>query len=142
LNAYRPKPENGFGFTDAGPFFETAEPRFPKSLYLIRPLFSAYELNPVALTAQANVPVPEGLDLDAYIVPPSDPFLDSKSDEVDKSLEAKVKKGRKGKEINGVKGSKGKKKKQESHGDAVLIAEGPELENSDERAENKRVCHI
>jgi AP-3 complex subunit delta-1 len=110
---------------------------------LIRPLFSAYELNPVALTAQENVPVPEGLDLDAYIVQPPDLFLDSKSDEVDRSLEANVKKVKKGKEINGVKGkSKGKKKKQESHGDAVLIAEGPELENSVDRAENERVCHI
>jgi len=47
-----------------------AEINFPKSLYLIQPLFSAYELNPVASEAQANVPVPDGLDLDAWIVPP------------------------------------------------------------------------
>lgn len=46
------------------------EINFPKSLYLIQPLFSAYELNPVASHAQASVPVPDGLDLDAWIVPP------------------------------------------------------------------------
>lgn len=31
---------------------------------------SAYPLNPVASAAQANVPIPEGLDLDKWIVPP------------------------------------------------------------------------
>jgi AP-3 complex subunit delta len=46
------------------------EPNCPKSLYLIRPLFTSYELNPVAPNAQASVPIPEGLDLDAWIVPP------------------------------------------------------------------------
>jgi len=54
-------------------FGEGARPveiNFPRSLYLIQPLFSAYELNPVASNAQASVPIPDGLDLDAWIVPP------------------------------------------------------------------------
>lgn len=46
------------------------EPVFPKSLYLVHPLVSAYPLNPVASAAQGNVPIPEGLDLDKWIVPP------------------------------------------------------------------------
>lgn len=33
-------------------------------------MVSAYPLNPVASAAQENVPIPEGLDLDKWIVPP------------------------------------------------------------------------
>jgi AP-3 complex subunit delta len=45
-----------------------AEPSFPKSLYLIRPLH-VRELNGIAPQPQANVRVPEGLDLEIRIVP-------------------------------------------------------------------------
>ncbi|KAF7347534.1 AP-3 complex subunit delta [Mycena venus] len=96
LNAYRPKPVDN-PFAEASSSFDpigSAEPRFPKSLYLLQPLHGAYDLNPVALAAQASVPVPEGLDLDAWIVaPPQEP-----APEVDADVKArKVKKG-KGKE--------------------------------------------
>ena len=53
----------------------TAEPDYPKSLYLIQPLFSVYELHPVAPEAQASVAPPEGLDLDAWIVPLAKPVI-------------------------------------------------------------------
>jgi AP-3 complex subunit delta-1 len=49
-------------------------PAYPKSLLLINPLFSAYELNSVNIVAQDSVPVPESLDLDAWIVPPPREF--------------------------------------------------------------------
>jgi len=45
-------------------------PTYPKSLLLINPLFSTYELNSVNTAAQDCIPVPESLDLDAWIVPP------------------------------------------------------------------------
>ncbi len=45
-------------------------PTYPKSLLLINPLFSTYELNSVNAAAQDSIPVPESLDLDAWIVPP------------------------------------------------------------------------
>ncbi|EPS94094.1 hypothetical protein FOMPIDRAFT_93373 [Fomitopsis schrenkii] len=78
LAAYRPKTDAGFdmsislgagfgdGFNEVG--FGDApsqDPGFPKSLYLIRPLFSAYELNAVAAEAQSLVEILEDLNLDA-----------------------------------------------------------------------------
>lgn len=44
-------------------------PNFPKSLQLIHPLSSTFELNVVAPEAQDKVRFPEGLDLDTDIVP-------------------------------------------------------------------------
>ncbi|KAJ7897229.1 Adaptor protein complex AP-3 delta subunit [Mycena olivaceomarginata] len=100
LNAYKPKPVDN-PFAEAASSFDpigTAEPRFPKSLYLIQPLHEVYELNPVALAAQASVPIPDGLDLDAWIG--------------------------KGKEVNGAKAKNGKKKhKEEGNGNGVRVAE-------------------
>jgi len=52
------------------------EPGFPKSLQLIHPLFSAYELNAVATAAQDSVSLPPGLDLDFEIVPRDVAFAD------------------------------------------------------------------
>ena len=49
-------------------------PAYPRSLLLINPLFSAYELNSVNVAAQESIPVPESLDLDAWIVPPPREF--------------------------------------------------------------------
>jgi AP-3 complex subunit delta len=49
-------------------------PAHPKSLLLINPLFAAYELNSVNIFAQDSIPVPESLDLDAWIVPPPREF--------------------------------------------------------------------
>ncbi|KAJ7492282.1 adaptin N terminal region-domain-containing protein [Mycena latifolia] len=115
LNNYRPKPVDN-PFAEASSSFDpiaSAEPRFPKSLYLLQPLHGAYELNPVALAAQASVPIPDGLDLDAWIVPPPQEVVP----EADSEAKArKVKKG-KGKEVNGTKSKSGKKKhKDEANG--------------------------
>jgi AP-3 complex subunit delta-1 len=107
------------------------EPRFPKSLYLIGPLFLSYELNPVAPHAHESVPVPEGLDLDAWIVPPTPPPPDP--------LEKKARKSRKGKgkEVNGSVGEKtGKKKRREEVVPDVVVE--PE-ETVEEREERERV---
>jgi AP-3 complex subunit delta-1 len=43
--------------------------RAPRSLRLLEPFFFSYELNPVNPKAQGMVAAPEGLDLDAWIVP-------------------------------------------------------------------------
>jgi AP-3 complex subunit delta-1 len=39
-------------------------------MYLLQPLRLSFELNYVAPHAQSAVPVPEGLNLDSWIVPP------------------------------------------------------------------------
>ncbi|KAL5536063.1 APL5 [Sanghuangporus sanghuang] len=102
VNAFRPKPkaEFGNGFADASTSafdpIAVSEPVYPKSLYLLYPLFSQYELNPVAPEAQASVPVPEGLDLDAWIVPQAQPKIDEPV-EVEAKKKKKDRKG-KGKE--------------------------------------------
>ena len=121
LNAYRPKPQSstpslaGPSYIDVVPL---DEPRFPKSLYLIQPLFSEYELNPVALHAQASVPIPEGLDLDAWIVQP--PQEESHHEE---RKAKKVKKG-KDKELNGkkVKGKRREIEQEEPSEDRIVLA--------------------
>jgi len=51
-------------------------PSFPKSLLLIQPLSSAYELNAVADEAQQSVRIPAGLELEIDIVPPQVAFAD------------------------------------------------------------------
>lgn len=56
---------------------------YPKSLYLLLPLFTAYDMNPVGYKAQERVNIPEGLDLDAPIVEPS--LLPAFPDEVSDS---------------------------------------------------------
>lgn len=112
---------------------DTSQPAFPKSLYLIYPLFNAYELNPVAPAAQESVLVPEGLDLDAWIVPPPpDPVL-----EIAKKVKAKGKEresnGKSGKKDG--KSSKGKGKQRED----LSRVDTPEVETAEERAERARV---
>jgi AP-3 complex subunit delta len=49
-------------------------PAYPKSLLLINPLVSNYQLNIVSIVAQDSIPVPEFLDLDVWIVPPPKEF--------------------------------------------------------------------
>lgn len=117
-----------------------AEPRFPKSLYLIRPLFTTYELNPVASTAQASVPIPEGLDLDAWIVPSQqDRVIDEDEDVDDMTRKAKKSKKGKGKETDGGKVKSGKRrKKDEEPKDNVMLPE-LDVETAEERAERERV---
>jgi AP-3 complex subunit delta len=67
LASFRPDDDS----TTGPPVDETSQnPTYPKSLLLINPLFSTYELNSVNTAAQDCIPVPESLDLDAWIVPP------------------------------------------------------------------------
>jgi AP-3 complex subunit delta len=143
LKSFHPKPDS----TTPGSSFDplaSVEPRFPKSLYLIQPLFSAYELNPVAPNAQGNVPIPEGLDLDAWIIPPpQDPVTLEDANEPEERRTKRSKKG-KGKEVNG-KPKSGKHKRQEVVDNTVSASAPsdlqPEVDTAEDRAETERVCH-
>ena len=67
LASFRPEDDS----TTGPPVNEISHnPTYPKSLLLINPLFSTYELNSVNTAAQDCILVPESLDLDAWIVPP------------------------------------------------------------------------
>lgn len=174
LDAYKPQPrdaltygESSMGLSAEG-FGEpsstvspspspSSEPHFPKSLYLIKPLFGAYELNAVALSAQASVPVPEGLDLDAWIVPFQEEPSPARGDTADETLEGK--KGKKGKRKDGSSKSKRKGKSRaqddvDENGDRNVDGNGygeaaQPIETEEERAERERVsvelvlgCHF
>jgi AP-3 complex subunit delta-1 len=66
LSSFRPEDSNvGFLVNDT-----SQHPAYPKSLLLINPLFSNYELNSVSIAAQDSIPFPEFLDLDVWIIPP------------------------------------------------------------------------
>ncbi|PFH49682.1 hypothetical protein AMATHDRAFT_147133 [Amanita thiersii Skay4041] len=134
LNAYRPRNSVNGSPEGLSEMFETAtlsEPYYPKSLYLIQPLFSAYQLNPVARAAQISVPVPEGLDLDAWIVPPP-------SDPVDEPVE-RMERKKKGKKGKGKQTSVHKTGKQARPNDyEVLTPVEPEVETSEDRVERER----
>ncbi|KAH8101043.1 Adaptor protein complex AP-3 delta subunit [Phellopilus nigrolimitatus] len=119
LSSYRPKPKPEFpnGFADASTsVFDpvgTSEPHFPKSLYLLQPLFSAYPLNPIAPEAQASVAVPDGLDLDAWIVPQAKPVVEEHADGTGEIKKKKKDRKGKGKDVgeDGMKSKKNGKKK-------------------------------
>jgi hypothetical protein len=115
------------GFEDAG------GPAFPKSLFLLRPLFAARELGPVAPAAQASVPVPAGLDLDAWFVPPAPDAED----------DGRARKARKGKEREGApSGAKTKdgkrKKRREAEVEEEEAADEPD-EAPEDAAEREKV---
>ncbi|CAG8600370.1 6034_t:CDS:10, partial [Acaulospora colombiana] len=57
----------------------------PQIISEIPPLFFSYELNPVAPKAQKKVPIPEGLDLDAWINEPLPESGNSESEEEEES---------------------------------------------------------
>ncbi|KIJ07920.1 hypothetical protein PAXINDRAFT_139610 [Paxillus involutus ATCC 200175] len=136
--SHRPGAENGYTDTASFSFDPVAEPSFPKSLFLIHPLFSSYELGPVAPAAQGSVAIPDGLDLDAWIVPSMQESLDNDDDEV---VERKVKKSKKGKEkepSNRTKAKGGKKKRKEDAPPTELVPEEPD-ETAEERAERERL---
>jgi AP-3 complex subunit delta-1 len=65
LASFRPEDDS-----TTGPPVNETSPTYPKSLLLINPLFSTYELNSVNTAAQESIPVPESVDLDAWIIPP------------------------------------------------------------------------
>lgn len=145
LSSFRPKPRpeyaNGFADASISGFDPVApsEPIYPKSLYLLQPLFSSYELNPVAPEAQASVAIPEGLDLDAWIVPQAKPAVDEPAAEVGVKKKKKGGKG-KGKERDTGDGS-GKSKKSGKKKAGVTVPEltQEEIAEAEERA---RVCFI
>ncbi|KAI9060492.1 Adaptor protein complex AP-3 delta subunit [Trametes sanguinea] len=149
LSAYKPKPRNDFlyGESSTNGFGEpSAEPRFPKSLYLIKPLFSGYELNAVAITAQASVPVPDGLDLDAWIVPWQEEHPAGPERDENEVVEGKKAKKGKKKDAGKTKRGKGKAKAGNVDADADADEDGtgrgsasPALgETAEERAERER----
>jgi AP-3 complex subunit delta-1 len=147
LDSHRPRPKTQTFDTPSG--FEDVletEPNFPKSLFLLRPLFTAHELNPVAMSAQASVPVPEGLDLNVWIVPP--PPSEETVDGGDAQLqERRVKKMKKGKEkesgSNGVKTTDAKKKKKKrDDADFGEQLEPPPEQTPDEAEEVERVYNL
>ncbi|KAF8588353.1 Adaptor protein complex AP-3 delta subunit [Ramaria rubella] len=141
LTGFKPKPKPvasssdfdvGFtnGFTDASS--SSMEPHFPKSLYLIHPLNTSYELNPVAREAQASVPIPDGLDLDSWIVAP---LKEESTESLNGAVKRKKGKGKsKEKSENGVGKVKGGKKKEKS---VVLVDVQPE-ETPEEAMEMER----
>jgi AP-3 complex subunit delta-1 len=134
---YKPKQENGFSDPNAAAFDPVSEPSCPKSLYLMHPIFSSYELNPVASIAQASVPVPDGLDLDAWIVPS---MQDVQEHDDGDATERKTKRSKKGKEKESTSRSKvkGAKKKQKEEGYQEELAPQEE-ETATEKAERERV---
>ncbi|KDQ63013.1 hypothetical protein JAAARDRAFT_75593 [Jaapia argillacea MUCL 33604] len=145
LAAYRPtpKPDNGpdyreTAFSDINP----TEIRFPKSLFLIQPLSTAYELNPVALTAQASIGIPEGLDLDIWIVPPPKEVTKEThshhGDVGEKHRVKKIKKG-KGKEQNGSAIGKGKARDLNGGTSTPSEVETPEEKVERERRKAERL---
>lgn len=100
INSYLPNlgiasssPLPGSSSRSDGSPSRSEELRFPKSLYLIQPLFTPYELNPVAITAQASVVLPEGLNLDTWFVEPP-PQVISQADDADLGKTKKAKKGK------------------------------------------------
>jgi AP-3 complex subunit delta-1 len=91
-----PGVEGGFE-TDAGPSntgkAEHDEPAYPKSLFLLQPLFTSHELNAVSEQAQDAVRVPDGLDLEKDLVPGGGwtgneiEVLESSADELEKEAD-------------------------------------------------------
>jgi AP-3 complex subunit delta len=65
-------------------------PAYPKSLLLINPLFSNYQLNSVSVVAQESVPVPESLDLDVWIIPPPKEFSSANAAAADGTREGEL----------------------------------------------------
>ncbi|EKM61582.1 uncharacterized protein PHACADRAFT_83114 [Phanerochaete carnosa HHB-10118-sp] len=146
ISMFQPKPEtNGIGYSEAGSSTfgiedTPVDPRFPKSLYLTRPLFSAYELNPVAVSAQEHVSVPDGLDLNAWIVPPPAEESAVEAEEEDSMAVLKVKKSKKGKGKEATTGPKTKKKKRKEDGKIQGDVLTPDVEETEEeKAERERV---
>ena len=112
----------------------TGEPRFPKSLLLVRPLHTAYELRPVGPEMQRQIKPPPGLDLDAWIVPPPKRAVPATA--VDEEVTRKKKKKGKEKSITQGDAASVRKKKKggtttpdvKKHSDTLTPEEAAELE--------------
>lgn len=144
INSYRPGPDTiSLGPTassSAGELTHLEEPRFPKSLYLIHPLFTGYELNPVGINAQASVVIPGGLDLDSWIVPPpceAEPqHVDDEKDGSGKKFRSK--KG-KGKDVGSGSATTSKKKKGKENGDPTMLIPADSKETLEESVQREKV---
>lgn len=110
-------------------------PRFPKSLYLIQPLFSVYELNPVAAHAQVSIAVPDDLDLDTWIVPPPREVILASNGDINEKKKH-IKKG-KGKEVSSS--ATGKKKIPRNGEQTVLTAVDSDYETPEEKVQREKV---
>jgi AP-3 complex subunit delta-1 len=117
------------------------DPPFPKSLFLLQPLFTSYEMTSVAYKAQESVRIPDGVDLDTEIVAgggfaagdEEDEESDGERDDGDElgdgggsGMEA-LRKAIRGQE--GEKSSSGKKKKSKPR-----VKANGEVETKEERA--------
>ena len=115
-------------------------PTYPKSLLLINPLFSAYELNSVNLAAQDSIPVPESIDLDAWIIPPPREFTEPDAAATDDTQtgERRVAKKKPKSKAKG-KGKERGSSKAETHGaqTGLIPSLGPS-ETEEERAEHEK----
>lgn len=89
----------------------TGDPRFPKSLLLVRPLHTAYELKPVGPEVQRQIKPPLGLDLDAWIVPPPKKTVPATAVDEEVTIRKKKKKGKEKAITEGDEASLKKKKK-------------------------------
>lgn len=145
LNGFRPASANPFEYEEVAGLDSgtnmTSEPNFPKSLFLIQPLSSSYELNTVAANAQASVPIPEGLDLNTWIVLPPRKEAEKAEDTEDGGAgnrKAKKSKKGKGKETGGSK-AKGKKRRVEGTEDTLIPVSVEVEETEEEREERERV---
>ena len=117
-------------------------PTYPKSLLLINPLFSAYELNSVNSAAQDSISVPEGLDLDVWIVPPPQELLMPAAAVADDSQEGErppTKKKVKGKGKGKGKVRSSKVATIEPHDPQTDTINPPDPSETEERIENERV---
>ncbi|EUC53734.1 adaptin amino-terminal region protein, partial [Rhizoctonia solani AG-3 Rhs1AP] len=113
--------------TETVPETESSEPNYPKSMYLLQPLRISFELNYVAPHAQSSVPVPDGLNLDAWIVPPPK-AMDFHEEEQPKRVKKKSKGKEKEKERDPTKKRKSKK-----------VEETPEEKAAKEQARAERL---
>jgi len=123
----------------------TQHPPYPKSLLLINPLFSTYELNTVNAAAQESISVPEGLDIDVWIVPPPQEFLMPASAFTDDSQagehpQTKKKVKSKGKGKGKVKSSE--VATMEPHDPQTDPMNPPYTSDTEERLENERVSSL
>lgn len=117
---------------------ETSQnPAFPKSLLLINPLFSVYELNSVNVAAQESIPVPESLDLDVWIVPPPREFTLSDAAAADETQGVEPPSGKK--KLKGKGKGKGKQRgpKAAATQSELIPSAGPS-ETEEDRVEREK----
>jgi AP-3 complex subunit delta-1 len=114
-------------------------PDYPKSLLLINPLFSAYELNSVNSAAQDSITVPEGLDLDVWIVPPPQELLMPAAAVTDDLQEGQHHPSKK--KVKGKGKGKGRSSKVEtitSHDPQTDPIDAPDPSEMEEKVENEK----